>query len=698
MTTIKVSELPVVTTPYDGSEYTLGIQNGMSVKVPVLNLAAATGASLIGTTPSGTLAASTVAASLTELDTEKASTAALTSGLALKADTTTVNSQLALKADTTTVNSQLTLKADTTTVNSQLALKADTTTISASTGSTLVGTTNGGTGAVARTVASKINDLASVKDFGAVGDGVTDDTSSFSLAATNTPANVTLPPLYSTNIARSPINKVYIPAGSYNIASLVSTGLNTTYWILDHAAVINNPDNLNGVVNREGEQTSDFHYGTMNYATTAIFTSNSGLNAPAQVTGLVNPSDLAAYSGRDSVGIYSENVAPPLKATIVSATYTATTIIPSIALTSDQIKKLRIGMIIDTQHATKYSGFITSWASNGSSITVSNWYLSGGAGTPATPANGIGAYVNPFTKIWGYNTNVALNSSSFATASTGFELGLLDNKGPSNVTWGFDSVNLGTYRGTAAFIARGDWATAYKTVASTGIGFWYQGTGSAIVAHDASNQPFFSVSNTGNTELGSQTVSQVTYIDVHSSGTTADYDVRISCVGGSSTAGGGALTLTGALISINGAFRPISDNTIPLGSASLRWSVVYAATGTINTSDGRLKTEVESLDAAELATAKALKGLIKKFKYTDSVAEKGTAARIHVGVIAQEVEAAFIANGLDATQYGIFCYDEWEEILEVKCDKGLVVIPYSPAGNRYGIRYEQLLAFIIAAL
>ena len=51
--------------------------------------------------------------------------------------------------------------------------------LAASTGSTLVGTTNGGTGAVARTVASKINDIISVKDFGAVGDGVTDDTAAF---------------------------------------------------------------------------------------------------------------------------------------------------------------------------------------------------------------------------------------------------------------------------------------------------------------------------------------------------------------------------------------------------------------------------------------------------------------------------------------------------------------------------------------
>ncbi|KAG1584898.1 hypothetical protein G6F46_014921 [Rhizopus delemar] len=51
---------------------------------------------------------------------------------------------------------------------------------------------------------------------------------------------------------------------------------------------------------------------------------------------------------------------------------------------------------------------------------------------------------------------------------------------------------------------------------------------------------------------------------------------------------------------------PGADNSRTLGSASARWSVVYAGTGSINTSDARQKTEVLPLDTAEIEAAIAL--------------------------------------------------------------------------------------------
>lgn len=146
------------------------------------------------------------------------------------------------------------------------------------------------------------------------------------------------------------------------------------------------------------------------------------------------------------------------------------------------------------------------------------------------------------------------------------------------------------------------------------------------------------------------------------------------------------------------AFWPGVDNTLNLGLAGNRWGTVYAATGTINTSDAREKQQVKELSVAEKNVAKKLKSLVKTFKFNDAVIIKGDKARIHFGVIAQDVKDAFFSESLNADNYALFCYDSWNEQNEELDNDGNVVVKYKPAGERYGIRYDELLAFIIAAL
>ena len=153
--------------------------------------------------------------------------------------------------------------------------------------------------------------------------------------------------------------------------------------------------------------------------------------------------------------------------------------------------------------------------------------------------------------------------------------------------------------------------------------------------------------------------------------------------------------ITATNTTIAGVLRPNNDNARTLGTSSNRWSMVFAGTGTINTSDANEKEQIESLSAAELQVATALKGLIKKFKFKDAVVSKGSAARIHVGVIAQEVKAAFEAQGLDANHYGIFCEDTWYEL---DGETSSTYFEGAVQRTRLGIRYDELLAFIIAAL
>ena len=137
-------------------------------------------------------------------------------------------------------------------------------------------------------------------------------------------------------------------------------------------------------------------------------------------------------------------------------------------------------------------------------------------------------------------------------------------------------------------------------------------------------------------------------------------------------------------------FRPVADNAYSLGAASQRFSVVYAGTGTINTSDAREKTFL-TIEDAETSAALEIKANLRKFKFNDAIESKGDGARIHFGASAQQVGEILTSHGLDPEDYAFYCYDEWEERQD---EDGNVELE---AGNRYGIRYDELLSFIIAA-
>ncbi|HAV37461.1 MAG TPA: hypothetical protein DCX52_14095 [Massilia sp.] len=138
------------------------------------------------------------------------------------------------------------------------------------------------------------------------------------------------------------------------------------------------------------------------------------------------------------------------------------------------------------------------------------------------------------------------------------------------------------------------------------------------------------------------------------------------------------------------------DNAASLGSGGARYTQLYAATGSINTSDEREKQQVSGIDAAVLrAWAKVN---FCQFKFNDAVQEKCDGARWHFGVLAQRVKDAFESEGLDPFAYGVLCFDSWPEQPEILDDQGGVTQAYHAAGERYGIRYEEAFALECAYL
>jgi hypothetical protein len=176
-----------------------------------------------------------------------------------------------------------------------------------------------------------------------------------------------------------------------------------------------------------------------------------------------------------------------------------------------------------------------------------------------------------------------------------------------------------------------------------------------------------------------------------------------------------------AVLPTNGSTNQDNDNSF--GSASYRWTTIYATTGAINTSDARAKTKVRKLaDAdAEVEAAKALSKEIGIFQWLDSVAKKGGAARQHVGFTVQRAIEIMESHGLDPMSYAFICHDGWADefkehpaipAVEAKTavldDEGNEIEPAveavegkdawteqtQTAGDRYAFRYDQLNLFI----
>ena len=189
-------------------------------------------------------------------------------------------------------------------------------------------------------------------------------------------------------------------------------------------------------------------------------------------------------------------------------------------------------------------------------------------------------------------------------------------------------------------------------------------------------------------------------------------------------------------IASDGNVLPGTDDAQDFGSSSKRWDDIYATNTTIQSSDRELKQDIEELSEAETRVAQACKGLLRKYRWKNAVAQKGDEARIHFGIIAQDLEDAFTAEGLDAGRYGMFVKNTWwtadrvipaveavEAVEAVYDEEGNEVSPAveaveaqpeetvtdifvnsedAPEGatevTQRGVRYSELLAFIISAI
>ena len=179
----------------------------------------------------------------------------------------------------------------------------------------------------------------------------------------------------------------------------------------------------------------------------------------------------------------------------------------------------------------------------------------------------------------------------------------------------------------------------------------------------------------------------------------------------------------------------LSDDTNSIGDGSRRLDNIFATNSSINTSDKNEKQDIEELTDAEKRVAVVAKGLMRKYRWKSRVAQKGDKARTHFGIIAQDLQDAFTAESLDASKYAMFTSNTWwtkeitvdaveakdavyKEVTDEDGGKTTELVSAEIIAKdaytyidtkqetttgytektRLGVRYNELLAFIISAI
>lgn len=145
-------------------------------------------------------------------------------------------------------------------------------------------------------------------------------------------------------------------------------------------------------------------------------------------------------------------------------------------------------------------------------------------------------------------------------------------------------------------------------------------------------------------------------------------------------------------------FKPTVSGLVMCGVAGNAWAGGATVVAFTVTSDRRAKQDETPLDVRELAVAVKLKALFKKFRLKQEVKREGESAKWHIGVIAQDVCAAFQSEGLEWESYKIVEHTSWEASPAQTDKDGQIISPAREAGDLYSVNYEQLLAFVISVM
>ena len=176
--------------------------------------------------------------------------------------------------------------------------------------------------------------------------------------------------------------------------------------------------------------------------------------------------------------------------------------------------------------------------------------------------------------------------------------------------------------------------------------------------------------------------------------------------------GGGTVFGNGAVIIVYGkGFSDSSYSPSRAGAIYLRADITSASKGMLLYPDGtwtwngtacqlvsdqRLKQQIDQIDDKLLDAWQDVE--LSQFKYNDAVDQKGNTARLHTGYVVQQIDKACKSHGVDISEYGLYCHEEYpQETEEVEVEqadgtktKERKVI--REASEHYSLRYTEVYA------
>jgi hypothetical protein len=577
----------------------------------------------------------------------------------------------------------------------------------ASSGATRVGYIQDIVNATARTVESKASDIISLKDFGAVGDGTTDDTT----AVNN----------WITAVIASDGGAGYVPTGIYRVTSQITIDVTNC-----RATGIR----LWGDGPRRSYFNSAYTAGTCfrlintNASEGYFYTSMDGIGFEGNVNGtlfeLGDPAGGDAGNSLNFRNITMNNVSNGVNAKVLVMTRIFASTFEN--LTVNGFGGAASNSIVVTLNEVQFSNFNSCAFGNGKTLLVFG-----------TGASGY-SFGNTFTnQDLEEGTLCLLIDSAFATKNTFLGGTFVSTFGDYCVDANLGDSNMFINVNYAAFNIS-EFDTKVGVIDMRHNLMRYSSDYNFFIANI--NQ--FSAGNTGstipniqfNSSLGTDATPTVltaaqqvgslygraydgsayrttSRIDLYSSGAPVTSTSSPGTIRFSTTPSASVTPVIRSLVLETGNFVPETDNAYSLGQSGQRWSAVWAANGTIQTSDWRDKTNIQPATLG-LGFINALKPVSFNWKtgrkeivrqdYVDAdgnvvhpddpnfadavpgpiITQDVPGSRTHWGLIAQEVHAACGAAGVD--------FGGW--VLSDTTD------PDSPQA----LRYDQFIAPLIKAV